>query len=271
MTSDDMEMVGRLGEVDPLPTEALEQAEMVLRAAMVTAQVNEPARIGPYRHPIKWARLRDLAAQEQLDEPIGQWNGHARNSRRRVLTGIAAAALVVVGAGGAFLAAGTGSPASRLDRHQVSADTTPTVPLTGGTIQLADVSIPLPAGFGPAYSPCAPTPSGLVAAVSGFNLTAAAASSTGGCIDVVTASSASQPPAGSEPVTLSGFRASVTTDQSTGVTSLYVTISSGLDLVVTAEGLSANEIEATVGGPLPNLARQLVALEQLAAKTAAGG
>ena len=45
MIVNEMEIVGRLGEVDPLPTEALDRAELVLRAAMAAAEVHESSRL----------------------------------------------------------------------------------------------------------------------------------------------------------------------------------------------------------------------------------
>jgi hypothetical protein len=199
----------------------------------------------------------------EIGERLRQHNYHPRGIRPLV-AGVSVA-LVALGAGAAALSVGTSSTVTpratpRATNH-ASPLTKPTSPLTGGKISLADTTIRLPAGFEPTYRPCAPMPSGLVAPVTGSNLSAAASSSTGGCIDVLLAGTASQPPAGSVPVTVGGYQGSLFTDQTTGVTTLYMTITAAnLDLIFTAEGLTATELESTAAAPMPNLARQLVGL-----------
>jgi hypothetical protein len=79
---DEMELLGRVRDVDPLPEEVAEKAETVLRAAIVVSRNTEPLRI-EVRHHERW-------------------------SRRRTLTGVAAAVVIAASAGGALLAAGSG-------------------------------------------------------------------------------------------------------------------------------------------------------------------
>ncbi|WP_300614368.1 hypothetical protein [Trebonia sp.] len=51
MTVDEMELVGRFGDVEPLPAEALDRAEQTLRAAMAVAERPRPSTPGRSRGP----------------------------------------------------------------------------------------------------------------------------------------------------------------------------------------------------------------------------
>jgi hypothetical protein len=103
---DELDLVSRFGEVDPLPSEALERAESVLRAAMAAAHKHQLSRIE--------------------NEP------HRRGPRRRTVTIAVAAAMVVVCA--VLLAASSDAPrngnlsASTHDARGGSRPSTPTVP-----------------------------------------------------------------------------------------------------------------------------------------------
>lgn len=104
---DEMELVGRFGEVDPLSPEALERAEAVLRAAMAAAP--EP----------------ELPLVERRDP---RW------SRRRTFAVIAAAAVVLAGAGGGLLAAGSSSPRPAHGTGRVARGNSPVVVLTAAEV-----------------------------------------------------------------------------------------------------------------------------------------
>jgi hypothetical protein len=98
MIENEMQMIGRWGEVDPLSAEVLERAEVVLRAAIVTTQEPLVARIeGRHRQ---------------------------RRPARRTLVGVAAAALALAGAAGGFIAAGS-SPGGPPTPLQASRPVTP--------------------------------------------------------------------------------------------------------------------------------------------------
>jgi hypothetical protein len=83
---DEMELVERFGEVDPLPIEALDRAEAVLRAAMTET-------LPPVLSPVTG-------------------RGHRRRPNRRSLASIAAVAAAVACAAGGLVIAGSGSTGS---------------------------------------------------------------------------------------------------------------------------------------------------------------
>jgi hypothetical protein len=231
----EMEIVGRLGEIDPLPTEALDRAEVILRAAMASAQTHERSR-----------------------------------RRRGLLAGIAAAVVVLIGVSGVHLATMTDSSRPGQGPRQATRATMPAIALTGGTMRLAAATMHLPAGFQTVPSACAPAPSGLGSSISFLNSSfAAAASANGGCIEawLADATTTVVPPQ-AVPVSINSYQGELYNDQGTGFSTLYATIPADLyvdvvsangqpdptatiDLVLTANGLSANELEsiATAGVP----------------------
>ncbi len=123
MIVDEMELVGRLKDAEPLRPEAFEEARVVLRAAMAVdgADAQESAPSG----------ARRLVAR----------NGHGGHrvrpgmGGRRALAGVAAAA-VVVGGAGAYLASTSGSSSSHSQVVAGSSTATPaTQTSTPGTQQ----------------------------------------------------------------------------------------------------------------------------------------
>jgi hypothetical protein len=278
----EMEIVGRLGEVDPLPTEALDRAELVLRAAMAAAEVHESSRLerdgfpGLARQNVHLVDLAvgasyDQASPEQAEAPQIWHDRHPRGLQRRgLLAGIAAAVVVVIGIGGVLLATVTSSSRPGQGPRQASPATRPVVALTGGTIRLAAATMHLPAGFKAVPGACAPAPNGLGAPISFLNSSfAAAASANGGCIEawLADATTTVVPPE-AVPVTITGYQGELYSNQSTGFSTLYVTIPADLyvnvvtadgqpdptatiDLVLTTNGLSANELESIAATGIP--------------------
>lgn len=102
MVRDEMEMVSRLGDVDPLPAEALDGAEVLLRAAMASAQGD--------------------GERSSLRAAGGRRSGARWMRPRRQLIATAAAAAVVIGGGSAYLAA-AGSTSN--SPHQANAQVPP--------------------------------------------------------------------------------------------------------------------------------------------------
>ncbi|MGH9129292.1 MAG: hypothetical protein ACRDY2_10080 [Acidimicrobiales bacterium] len=88
---DDMEILRQLGQVEPLPAEALEGAEAVLRATMASARAGQPS-LGDGQPSLGDGHSR-------LDRAV-----RFRARRRLVSVAAAAAAVAVVGAGGGYLA-----------------------------------------------------------------------------------------------------------------------------------------------------------------------
>lgn len=93
---DEMELVRRAGVVDPLPPEVSERTEVVLRAAMALSRTERGV-------PSNAARPLLAIVDERGHRTQPRW-------RTRRLWAGAAAAAVVVGAAGAVLASGPGSP-----------------------------------------------------------------------------------------------------------------------------------------------------------------
>jgi hypothetical protein len=224
----EMELVGRLGEVDPLSDEALMAAEAILQAAMATATSAEPAQIDVSRH------LRNRSGRS-----------------RRYLAGVAgaaAAALVVVGA---FAVMGGGDSHPTSGTHPAA-----TVPVAGTTIRLAGYSFQLPAGYQTVGSNCGALPPGLTTIpVVGENSFAAAASTSGGCIEaLLAAGDAATVPAGAQSVQVGPYQGFVTLGAATDVV-LYVEIPAAEghhDLVLVANGLTANQVVAIAESGLPS-------------------
>ena len=215
--------------------------------------------------------LRAALAQCADDVPphigdrLRQHNYHARSPRRRLVSALGAA-VVGVGLGAVGFVIGTGSTVAHQPTHRTTSPVASGSTLSGQSMRLADVTIPLPAGFKPAETACVPAPGGLQFVGTSF---AAAASNSGGCMDVFLASSASAP-AGSVPVTVGDYQGSLVTDASTGITTLYVAIPADLyihtvspngtidspvasiDLVLTATGLSTNQVESIAAAGIPS-------------------
>jgi len=109
----EMELVGRFGEVDPLPPEALERAEAVLRATMVAA------------HEPELSRVDNRPRQ--------------RRSRRRIVTAVAAVAMVAAGTCGVLLVSGSGAPRTKhvaASTHAARGTSRPTTPIVPTTARL---------------------------------------------------------------------------------------------------------------------------------------
>ena len=96
MTVDEIELVRRLAEVEPLPREVSEKTEVVLRAAMAVSKGELPAPLG--------------APLALVDIPDAGRASRSGQRTHRALAGVAAAA-VVLGGAGAALATGLGSSA----------------------------------------------------------------------------------------------------------------------------------------------------------------
>jgi hypothetical protein len=220
--------------------------------------------------------LREALARCAADVPahvgerLRQHNYHPRRPRRRFMTGLGAA-VVAIGTATVILGPSTTSTRTPQATHHAASSTTPARHLTRRAFRLADYTIPLPAGFQQVDSPCAPAPSGIQAPIPFLGSRfAAAASNAGGCIDVLLASSASRPPAGSTSVNVGRYQGSLVTNQSSGVITLYVTIpadlyihtvspngeidstSVTLDVVLTAKGLSVNDVESIAAASVPS-------------------
>ena len=224
-----MELVGRLGGVDPLSDEALMTAEAILQAAMATATTTELVRIDVGRH------LRN------------------RSGRcRRYLAGVAgaaAAALIVVGA---LAVAGGGDSHPTSGTHPAA-----TVPAAGTTIRLAGYSFQLPAGYQTVGSDCAALPPGLTPTIPvvGENSFAAAASTRGACIEaLLAAGNVATVPAGAQSVQVGPYQGFVTAGAPTDVV-LYVEIPAAErhhDLILVASGLNADQVVAIAESGLPS-------------------
>jgi hypothetical protein len=219
-----------------------------------------------------WEALARCAADvpDHVGQRLRQRDYHPRGPRRKLISGLAAAAVVIVGTGTALIT-GRASNGVHQPQQYASSSTSATVPLTGGTIRLADATISLPAGFQPVDIACSPIPSGLGPSIQFFDSPpfAAAASSDGGCFEALLASHASIP-SDTDSVNVGQYQGSVITDESTGVTTLYVTVPadhffanpetvngepiSTIDVVLTAKGLSADEVESIAEAGIPTAA-----------------
>lgn len=217
-----------------------------------------------------WEALARCAADvpDHVGQRLRQRDYHPRGPRRKLISGLAAAAVVIVGTGTAVLTTGGASNRVHQPTQYASPSTSATVPLTGGAIRLADTTISLPAGFQPVDIACSPIPSGLGPSIQFFDSPpfAAAASSDGGCFEALLASHASIP-SDTDSVNFGQYQGSVITDESTGVTTLYVTVPadhffahletvngepiSTIDVVLMAKGLSADEVESIAEAGIP--------------------
>jgi hypothetical protein len=121
---DEMELLRRVRDVDPLPEEVAGKAETVLRAAIVVGRNTEP-----------------LRSEGRL---------HQTWTRRRTLTGVAAAVVIAASTGGALLAAGSGSarpgPGTRVaivltaaEVHHIAASSV-SAAASSGTAEVAETS-----------------------------------------------------------------------------------------------------------------------------------
>ena len=215
--------------------------------------------------------LRAALAQCADDVPphiggrLRQHNYHARGRRRRLVSALGAA-VVGVGLGAVGFVIGTGSTVAHQPTHRAAPPVASGSTVSGQSMRLADVTIPLPAGFKPTETACVPAPGGLQFVGTSF---ATAASESGGCMDVFLVSSASAP-ASSVPVTVGDYPGSLVTDASTGITTLYVAIpadlyihtvspngtidspATSIDLVLTATGLSINQVESIAAAGIPS-------------------
>jgi hypothetical protein len=141
MMIDEMELVGRLGEVDTGSAEAIDRAEVILRAAMAAAYELEPEGIDRERR-MRWPK-------------------------RRALAGVAAAAVVVAGVAGGLSIARSGSSGSPTTQPQASRPVAPSQPvaavLTASRVRLiASTSTAAVAESGTAVETTTTTNSGVV-------------------------------------------------------------------------------------------------------------
>jgi hypothetical protein len=228
---DEMELIGRLGEVDPLADEVLMGAEATLRAAMAAEPSAEAARTDTRR-------------------------GVRSRRARRYLSGVgvaAAAALVAVVAVG-VADGGHGSPgASPSPGGRPAA----TVPAAGETIRLASYSFELPAGYQAMGGSCATPPSGLEAWlwVPGRGSSAAAGSASGGCVEIRLALRSTAPiPTRAQSLQVGPYRGfEISGPYMSLVLDVEIPAAQGHhDLVLVARGLSAAQLVAIAKSGLPS-------------------
>jgi hypothetical protein len=232
VTVDEMELIGRLGEVDPLSDEALAGAEMTLRKA--------------------------IFASETLETAAGRDMRRPRRPRRYLIgiSGVAASAIIVVGA--LALVAGGGRPAPTHaafgPRPDVTRPTTGNLRASGTSIRLASYSFNLPSGYKPVRSPCAVAWPSHGPRMSFAGATSFARSTDGGCVAVFLAAGvAAQPPEGAQPVQVGSYKAYLVTGTHSGVV-LFVEIparETDHALVVIANGLTPHQVVAIAESGLP--------------------
>src|SRR5579875_518038 len=177
MNADELELVARLGEAEPLSEEALAAAEASLRAVVAASSPSGPAR--------------------------------ARRRPRRTLAVTAAAATVAAALTAGSLALTGGGPARPTSTHagRETHGVTTTHPAGVQRFELAGFSLELPAGYHPVDQDCPALtlpPDVNVAVQSPYP---AASSPSGGCIEGVLASGPlATPPAGGQQVQVGSYQ-----------------------------------------------------------------
>lgn len=234
MIVDEMELISRLGEVDPLPDDALRKAEATLQMAMAAAAVG-PAPIDVRR------RFRNKSGRP-----------------RRYVAGLgatAAAALVVV----ATFAATSGGQRSPIAPSTSTTHQRHTGPAARTTMRLASYSFQLPAGYQTVANHCVALPPGVTSTIpaaiplAGQNSLAAAASASGGCIEALLAAGPATIPSGAQTVHVGPYQAYLTSATANDVV-LYVTMPAAQghhDLILATRGLSADQVVAIADSSLP--------------------
>jgi hypothetical protein len=135
---DEMELVGRLGEVEPLPPGALDRAEMILRAAMAVASEQESRTTEGRRH------LARSSGRERPASPALR-SGHPARRARLAGVGVALAAITAVGAYAGIAAGGSTTPRPAVaNGHQrpASALHAVTIAYVGSSPTLAVTKLP---------------------------------------------------------------------------------------------------------------------------------
>lgn len=228
MIVDELDLVARLGEVEPVSDEALASAEAALRAAMTAATGIEPAR--------------------------------ARRWARRSLVGAGAAAAAAIVALGSLALAGGGAGLTAARR---TTGTTPhpaatvTVPARRIRIQLAGYRLALPAGYKAVSQNCPALPPNLDVNVGvrtlGESPYAAAETGTGSCIEVILAAGPlATPPSGAQEVQVGPYPGYLVTNPNS--LELYVDLPSAGGqhaVVLFASGLTADQLIAVAQSGLP--------------------
>jgi hypothetical protein len=185
----------------------------------------------------------------EVGRRLQSYRYHPRSSYRGTGVGVAAATVVVV----VGVGVGVRQPAP-----PGQAGTTTTSPQHPATpLHLAAATIPLPLGSGSISGLCPTTAAGSAPKIEFSGDPAAAASATaaahGGCINVLLAKGGAIP-SGLTSVPFGPYRVALSTDPTTGVTTLYLQPPTGeqadaarfnLDLVLTAKGLTINEVPVT--------------------------
>jgi hypothetical protein len=229
-----MELISRLGEVDPLPDDALMKAEATLQLAMAIAAV-DPAPIDVRR------RFRNKS-------------GRARRYVAGV-GGAAAAALVLV----VTFAATSGGGHSPIAQSTSTTHQRETGPAARTTMRLASYSFQLPAGYQTIASQCAVLPPGVTSTIpaaiplAGQNALAAAASTNGGCIEALLAAGPAIIPTGAKTVHVGPYQGYLTSGTANHVV-LYVAMPAARghhDLILVTRGLSADQVVAIADSSLP--------------------
>ena len=231
MIVDEMELMGGLRDVDPLPAEVSERAMQTLRTAM---EMSKPLDALPI----------DAAARfRQVCRP------------RRLSAAVFGCAAVLIAVGVLSLTQGGGSSGPTSTQ---ASPPPPTRPITGQTMRLASYAFQLPAGFSTAASACLALPAGLgptIPARPGAGpLGATAASADGGCIEAVLVGRDARVPTGAEAVKLGPYTGFVSMSTPPSV-DLYVAIPASRGhhgLVLAAEGLTANQLVAIAKSGLPS-------------------
>jgi hypothetical protein len=190
--------------------------------------------------------LRQALAQRAAEVPaqaghrLRGLDYHPRCRSRSATAGVAGAGLAVTAlavGGGAYLAGG--GPAAA---HPATA-----AARTGSVITLSDYTFKLPAGFKPTTRQCAPLPPGPAGAttVPGNARFAAGAAAHGGCVEVLLADTAVQPPAGASPVQVGPYRGFTVSAPGSQQVTLYVrvpTAQGDRELVVEARNLPESHV-----------------------------
>jgi hypothetical protein len=227
---DEMELISRLRDVDPLPPDVAERAMQTLRAAMGTS---EPAGAVHITRASRFAQVR--------------------HPRRLAATVVATAAALVALIGVALTPGDKGSPVPLPTQGSLP----PTRPGTGQTMHLASYNFRLPAGYATAASACTALPTDLASTIPAGPATglptAAAASADGGCVEAALVSREVPIPAGAQAVEVGPYSGFVSTSAPPSV-DLYVEIPAFRgyhDLVLAAKELTANQLVAIAKSGLP--------------------
>jgi hypothetical protein len=228
---DEMELISRLRDVDPLPPDVAERAMQTLRAAMGTS---EPAGAAHITRASRFAQVR--------------------HPRRLAATVVATAAALIALIGVVTLMPGDKGSLVPLPTQ---GSPLPTRPSTGQTMHLASYNFRLPAGYATAASACTALPTDLASTIPADPATglptAAATSADGGCVEAALVAREVPIPAGAQAVEVGPYTGFVSTSAYPSV-DLYVEIPAFRgyhDLVLAAKELTANQLVAIAKSGLP--------------------